>query len=193
MVLSETQRLERFENAVFADADRQAKQIADETQEEIAQMIKAAKDNAKMLEEHEIKNFEAAENERMLREISAQKIICQRAVLEHREELITRVFDTVKQRLAQFRASGEYKSCLKKQAEAAKKEYPGMSAAAYVAPEDMKYADALEGFEVRERDSIELGGVFFVFDEKSLVLDMTFDQAFEDQRAEFAKRKELAL
>ena len=67
MVLSETQRLERFENAVFADADRQAKQIADETQEEIAQMIKAAKDNAKMLEEHEIKNFEAAENERMLR------------------------------------------------------------------------------------------------------------------------------
>ena len=192
MVLSETQRLERFENAVFADADRQAKQIADETQEEIAQMIKAAKNNEKMLEEHEIKNFEAAENERMLREISAQKIICQRAVLEHREELITRVFDTVKQRLAQFRASGEYKSCLKKQ-EAAKKEYPGMSATAYVAPEDMKYAAALEGFEVRERDSIELGGVFFVFDQKSLVLDMTFDQAFEDQRAEFAKRKELAL
>ena len=43
MVLSETQRLERFENAVFADADRQAKQIADETQEEIAQILKLSR------------------------------------------------------------------------------------------------------------------------------------------------------
>ncbi len=193
MVLSEAQRLERFENAVFADADRQAKQITDETEEQIGQMMKAAEDSAGQIEDKQIRTFEAAESERMLREISAQKITCQRAVLEHREELINNVFDSVKNRLAAFRASGEYRDCLKKQAETARKAYPGVSATAYVAPEDMKYADAFEGFEVRERDSIELGGAFFVFDQRSVVLDMTFDQAFEDQRADFAKRKELAL
>ena len=57
----------------------------------------------------------------------------------------------------------------------------------------MTFAPELAGFEVKSRDSIELGGVLAVYDDMGIALDYTFDSAFEQQRSAFTEKAELVL
>ena len=57
----------------------------------------------------------------------------------------------------------------------------------------MKYASDLADFEVKSRDSIELGGMLMVYEDMGIALDYTFDSAFEEQRSAFTEKAELVL
>lgn len=114
-------------------------------------------------------------------------------MLCHREKLIDSVFDNVKSRLATFKASRDYKSWLKEKAEKCKQTYPEHKGVIYLSPEDMKYASDLADFEVKSRDSIELGGMLMVYEDMGIALDYTFDSAFEGQRSAFTEKPSLCL
>lgn len=190
---NQTNKLERFKQAVFEDAEKQAKLITEAADKQRETELAQAKIEAQSLADSKKAAADKNEEARAVREISSKQLEAKRNVLCHREKLIDSVFDSVKNRLAAFKASGEYKLWLKEKAEKCKQTYPEHKGVLYLSPEDMTFAPELAGFEVKSRDSIELGGVLAVYDDMGIVLDYTFDSAFEQQRSAFTEKAELVL
>ena len=190
---NQTNKLERFKQAVFEDAEKQAKLITEAADKQRETELAQAKIEAQSLADSKKAAADKTEEARAVREISSKQLEAKRNVLCHREKLIDSVFDSVKNRLAAFKASGEYKLWLKEKAEKCKQTYPEHKGVLYLSPEDMTLAPELAGFEVKSRDSIELGGVLAVYDDMGIALDYTFDSAFEQQRSAFTEKAELVL
>ena len=112
-------------------------------------------------------------------------------MLRKRSELAQSVFDKVTKKLAEFRQSREYASWLAKAVRTAQDKYPGRKASIRLAPEDMRYADAL-GLPAEEDPAVALGGVTVCFEGLSAVIDCTFDSMLEKERAEFSSNSGLA-
>ena len=190
---NQTNKLERFKQAVFEDAEKQAKLITEAADKQRETELAQAKIEAQSLADSKKAAADKTEEARAVREISSKQLEAKRNVLCHREKLIDSVFDSVKNRLAAFKASGEYELWLKEKAEKCKQTYPEHKGVLYLSPEDMTFAPELAGFEVKSRDSIELGGVLAVYDDMGIALDYTFDSAFEQQRSAFTEKAELVL
>lgn len=190
---NQTNKLERFKQAVFDDAEKQAKLITEAADKQRETELAQAKIEAQSLADSKKAAADKNEEARAVRGISSKQLEAKRNVLCHREKLIDSVFDSVKNRLAAFKASGEYKLWLKEKAEKCKQTYPEHKGVLYLSPEDMTFAPELAGFEVKSRDSIELGGVLAVYDDMGIALDYTFDSAFEQQRSAFTEKAELVL
>ena len=183
---NQTIKLERFKQAVFEDAEKQAKLITESADKQRENELAQAKIEAQSLADSKKAATDKTEEARAVREISSKQLEAKRNVLCHREKLIDSVFGNVKSRLAAFKASGDYKTWLKQT-------YPEHKGVIYLSPEDMKYAPDLADFEVKSRDSIELGGMLMVYEDMGIALDYTFDSAFEGQRSAFTEKAELVL
>lgn len=190
---NQTIKLERFKQAVFEDAEKQAKLITESADKQRENELAQAKIEAQSLADSKKAAADKTEEARAVREISSKQLEAKRNVLCHREKLIDSVFDNVKSRLATFKASRDYKSWLKEKAEKCQQTYPEHKGVIYLSPEDMKYASDLADFEVKSRDSIELGGMLMVYEDIGIALDYTFDSAFEGQRSAFTEKAELVL
>ncbi len=190
---NQTIKLERFKQAVFEDAEKQAKLITESADKQRENELAQAKIEAQSLADSKKAAADKTEEARAIREISSKQLEAKRNVLCHREKLIDSVFDNVKSRLATFKASRDYKSWLKEKAGKCKQTYPEHKGVIYLSPEDMKYASDLADFEVKSRDSIELGGMLMVYEDIGIALDYTFDSAFEGQRSAFTEKAELVL
>ena len=190
---NQTIKLERFKQAVFEDAEKQAKLITEAADKQRENELAQAKIEAQSLADSKKASTDKTEEARAVREISSKQLEAKRNVLCHREKLIDSVFDNVKSRLATFKASRDYKSWLKEKAEKCKQTYPEHKVVIYLSPEDMKYASDLADFEVKSRDSIELGGMLMVYEDMGIALDYTFDSVFEGQRSAFTEKAELVL
>lgn len=190
---NQTIKLERFKQAVFEDAEKQAKLITESADKQRENELAQAKIEAQNLTDSKKASTDKTEEARAIREISSKQLEAKRKVLCHREKLIDSVFDNVKSRLATFKASRDYKSWLKEKAEKCKQTYPEHKGVIFLSPEDMKYASDLADFEVKSRDSIELGGMLMVYEDMGIALDYTFDSAFEGQRSAFTEKAELVL
>ena len=164
---NQTIKLERFKQAVFEDAEKQAKLITESADKQRENELAQAKIEAQSLADSKKAAADKTEEARAIREISSKQLEAKRNVLCHREKLIDSVFDNVKSRIATF--------------------------VIYLSPEDMKYASDLADFEVKSRDSIELGGMLMVYEDIGIALDYTFDSAFEGQRSAFTEKAELVL
>ena len=186
---NQTIKLERFKQAVFEDAEKQAKLITESADKQRENELAQAKIEAQSLADSKKAAADKTEEARAIREISSKQLEAKRNVLCHREKLI----DNVKSRLATFKASRDYQSWLKEKAEKCKQTYPEHKGVIYLSPEDMKYASDLADFEVKSRDSIELGGMLMVYEDMGIALDYTFDSAFEGQRSAFTEKAELVL
>ena len=190
---NQTIKLERFKQAVFEDAEKQAKLITESADKQRENELAQAKIEAQSLTDSKKASTDKTEEARAIREISSKQLEAKRNVLCHREKLIDSVFDNVKSRLATFKASRDYKSWLKEKAKKCEQTYTEHKGVIYLSPEDMKYASDLADFEVKSRDSIELGGMLMVYEDMGIALDYTFDSAFEGQRSAFTEKAELVL
>ncbi len=191
---NQTIKLERFKQAVFEDAEKQAKLITESADKQRENELCSGENRSTKPCRLKKAAADKTEEARAIREISSKQLEAKkRNVLCHREKLIDSVFDNVKSRLATFKASRDYKSWLKEKAEKCKQTYPEHKGVIYLSPEDMKYASDLADFEVKSRDSIELGGMLMVYEDMGIALDYTFDSAFEGQRSAFTEKAELVL
>ena len=140
---NQTIKLERFKQAVFEDAEKQAKLITEAADKQRENELAQAKIEAQSLADSKKAAADKTEEARAVREISSKQLEAKRNVLCHREKLIDSVFDNVKSRLATFKASRDYNSWLKEKAEKCKQTYPEHKGIIYLSPEDMKYASDL--------------------------------------------------
>ena len=192
----QTQKLEKFKQAVFDEAAAKADEIIKETREQCEEMVARAKADADYLVSESKAKADKEYRESTQRTASAGKLESRRRVLTAREEIIGKVFANVREKLEAFRKTAAYETLLIKRVEECAKAYPDKKGEVRVAAADMKYADKLTcggRFTVCESGNILLGGVMVVFTEDNLAMDCTFDNEYNRQKNGFAGKAGLGV
>ncbi|MBR1392753.1 MAG: V-type ATP synthase subunit E [Ruminococcus sp.] len=181
----EAVKLRRFRDAVTADAREQAEEMLSKAKAESEEIRQKARADAQRERAH----LEEQINERaeaiLSKDISQARLASQRKVLLKREELADGVFDTVREKIAAFRKSGEYKDWLIDTVSACVRKYPSANSEVHASPEDAPLIFA------EPDETIRLGGVCVYFKEMGIVLDCTLDTRLEHERKSFSKLGEL--
>ncbi|HCJ40448.1 V-type ATP synthase subunit E [uncultured Ruminococcus sp.] len=192
----QTQKLEKFKQAVFDEAAVKAEEIIKETQEYCAQTVAQAKAEAEELIRTSRAKVDKEVREATQRTQSAGRLESRRVVLTAREEIIGRVFANVREKLAAFRQTADYEALLVKRAKECADAYPDKKGEVRLAAADMKYADKLTcggRFTVCESGNILLGGLMVVYPEDNLAVDCTFDNEYNRQKSGFAGKAGLSI
>lgn len=192
----QTQKLEKFKQAVFDEAAEKADEIIKETEEHCAEVLAQAEAEAKELISESKAKANKESKEAAQRAESSGKLEQRRNVLSARQEVIDKVFSNVCEKLEAFRESAEYEKLLVRRVEECAAAVPGKRGEVRVAVADMKYAAKLTcggRFTVCESANILLGGIMVVFPEDNLALDCTFDNEFARQKSGFAGKAGLVV
>lgn len=193
---NETEKLDRFKNAVFDNADVQVRKIIKKAENEAKSRLKKAEHDAESYKNGMCGRCDSEENAKAVREISSLGLEEKRRLLLRREELISNVFEKVKSRLEDFQKSAEYEDFLIKKVSECVKQYPDEKGTVYLCHKDMKFAEKLSfcgKFDVCENETFELGGVMVIFDDNNIAFDYTFDACIQEECEKFTERRELIL
>lgn len=193
---NESEKLSKFKNAVFDDAENQVRSIITRAQNDADEKLKKAHKNAETHEKEMCSQIDREEDSRAVREISSAGLEEKRRLLLHRQDIIEKVFQKVKNNLTKFQDSSEYENYLLSKVRECAESCSDEEGRVYLCHKDMKYSKklSLDGrFQVLENETFSLGGVMVVFDNKSIAFDHTFDSAVEEEIQRFTKRRELIL
>lgn len=191
----ETQKLRRFKDAVYTEAEGRVNSILAEAGKSKRDILEKAEQSVNSYKSAELARIDKEEEQRLVREISAARLEAQRKVLLHREKLADKVFENVAKKLEEYRSGEAYGSWLTNAAKSVKESYPDESATAFISPKDEKYAAEIEkcsGFDVQLKPTILLGGITICLNDRNIVLDSTFDTAVEDERQRFCRNSDFA-
>ena len=192
----QTQKLEKFKQAVFDEAAEKAAEMIKETEAHCAEVIAQAKSEAERLVSSSRKKADKQHSEAARRAESAGRLDSRRNVLTAREAVIDKVFANVRGKLNEFRQTADYEKLLVKRVNECAEAYPDKKGEVRLAAADMKYADKLTcggRFTVAESANIMLGGLMVVFPEDNLALDCTFDNEYSRQKSGFAGKAGLTI
>lgn len=186
------EKAEKFRAAIDKQAD-------DEIARSVAE-IRARKSAAgKAREEHELADALAkvraersAHEMRFKKELSRCEFETTRAVRIHRKELIDGFFEEIRNELAEFARSKKYDDYIKRALAKAEVELGG-KLVVFAAEKDLETVKKWTVHEVRVDNSIMLGGVTALDEEKGLYADYTLDSALEQEREAFTDKAELRL
>ena len=195
-MIDQTQKLEKFKQAVFDDAAANAEELISGTEKECSELIREAEREAVRVIRTAKEAADSEYNAAALRKASSGRLEAKRRVLLCREEIIEKVFDSVRQQLEDYRKTAEYEKLMIQMAEECARKAPGKKGRLLISPKDSALKDRLTAggsFEVALSDSIVLGGVMAVFSQDNLALDMTFDNSFAAQRKGFAGKAGLVI
>lgn len=193
---NEAQKLRRFKDAVYTEAEGKVNKLISEAWKEKDAKLKETQNSVRSRISDEKLRIDKEQRQRLTREVSAARLESQRRILLHRGELSDKVFRNVKKRLEDFRNSGGYGAWLERAVKDAKERYPEQSGVVILAPADEKYAAALKrisGFEYELEPSVLLGGVSIRFENINVVIDCTFDSALEEESESFCRTAGLAV
>lgn len=191
------EKLEKLKQQIEAAAEQDAKRMTDEAEKRAKAMLD---EEAARIEKEQsgamlakISRYENDERKR----VSESRYAADRKVLLHRNALVDGLFDEIKDELASFTGSDKYKTHLEKCAECAdKQEKLDSSVLVYCRRSDRELADAVVkkyGVKVETDRNIMLGGLMFRYPEKGIIIDLTLDTAFENERGAFAAKSEMQL
>ncbi len=193
MALGNKRKLDKFADAVLADAAARAEQIRSETRQKEETMLKVGREKItaelKAAAESELKEL-VAENSRALSELDRD---IRRRTYLLREQACDEIMLLVRERLERYSQSSEYREFLcKKCVDILSSQNRCFTV--YLAPKDMSYSlDILKALSqkpeaaaklvgIESDESIVLGGVRFVENEKSILIDLTLDNALVSKR-----------
>lgn len=191
----ETQKLRRFKDAVYTEAEGRVNGIIAEANQAKKDILEKAEQSVSAYKSAELSRIDKEEEQRLVREISAARLEAQRRVLLHREELADRLFDNVAKKLEAYRSSEDYGKWLIKTVKSVRERYPDDKATVFISPDDEKYAAEIKscsGFDVQFKPTVLLGGVTVCLNDRNIVLDSTFDTAVEEERQRFCRNSDLA-
>lgn len=195
-MVNESEKLDKFKKAIFADASAQADKIISAAQQESGERIAQAEIEAESWLKAEKEQTDREYAAAAVREVSSGSLESQRNVLLSRERIIDKVFANVREELAEFMKTPEYAKMLTGKVRECADAYPDEKGVVYVSYNDEGLSAQLSlggRFEVRVSDTIEIGGVMVVFEESNLAVDCTLDSAFMQQREGFAGKAGLVL
>ncbi len=128
------------------------------------------------------------------REMSRCDYDTKKAVLQHRNGLISEFFAQTEEKLREFAASEQYQEFLKRSLEKIRAAIALDSATLiYARACDVDTVRALTSCEVTADNSIVLGGLRAVCRNKNVLCDVTLDMALIDEKKRFTEKTELRL
>lgn len=124
------------------------------------------------------------------RTLSERRRQLKRELYARREQLVDKLMENVRERVAQFTQTDDYADFLREKVrDVALAAAPSPTAVLELRGIDMKYAQSLcelyGNCEARENDSIQLGGLRMRDDERHIAYDATLDTALSQQRVHF--------
>lgn len=179
-----------------AAIDKQAEdEIAELTVRIRAKKSAAGKAKAELAVREELAGIHAEQNAaeaKFKKEMSRCDFETARAVRVHRKELIDGFFEEIRTELTEFAKSDKYDGYLWNSLKKAEEAF-GKDCVILAAVKDIPRVEALTKNEVRADNSIKLGGICAMDEKKGLFVDLSMDNALEDEMEQFSKKAELRL
>lgn len=182
-------------DAILAQAAAEAKQIIAAAQAEAERTIAEAREQASRQSEAALLDAEAKAKREGVVEIAAASLDCRRKLLQAREELIDRVFDKVKERLAAIRNSDEYWKILLDLIREGCRAIGKSNLIVETATADREAANravaatAIENISIKVQANDEINGGCIVSDsDRRVIFDNTFEAILARHRARLRKQ-----
>ncbi len=188
-------KLQKFISAVNEDVDEKIAAMFLEAEEEKKRIISEAEAEAELKAEKYLSDKSRKADTGFVKSLSAAELEMKRKVILHRDGLSEKVFNQVKERIAEYRKTNAYADNLIKTLLLLN---VNGNAEIRLAPDDMKYTDMLKKVvksseaEFCADESIRLGGLAVYCKDKGMIIDKTFDLALEEQRQAFVAENAFA-
>lgn len=191
---------------VFLYMKEEIERIAQLEEEAILAEAKELEAKAYQQIEEEAKKDASSQLEKELADISSDASIeassnsenRTKKLVAKRDEYVTAIFETAKQKLLQFVASKDYKTYLTNHISEIGKKYPMDNSVLFVRKEDLNLQkDLIKAYgndiDVEVSDNITIGGFIIENKETSVVVDESLDFALESQKDWFYKTSGLMI
>ena len=185
-------KLERFRAQIDKQADDEIAELTAKIREK---KNAAGKAKAQFAAREALAQVHAEQNSaaaKYKKEFSRCDFETTKAVRAHRKKLIEGFFAEISEELSEFTKSAKYDGYLEnsiKRAEGAL----GKGCVILAAVKDVDRVKALTKNEVRADNSIILGGICAMDEEKGLFADLSMDAALADEKEKFSDKAELRL
>lgn len=186
------EKAEMFRAAVDKQADEEVARGTKEIRERKTAAGKAKQEHELAEALARVRAERSAAEARFKKELSRCEFEAGKAVRAHRKELIDGFFEEIRGELEKFAVSEKYADYLKRAISKAEAELGNVSCI-MAAPRDVAAVKKLTKLEVREDNSIMLGGICAVDETRGLFADHTLDSALETEREAFTDKPELRL
>lgn len=192
------------QEAIYAEKAEKFRAVIDKlADEEIAlgaKEMRARKGAAgKARAEHEtaealakIRAERSAHEMRFKKELSRCEFETTKAVRAHRKELIDSFFEEIRAELAEYAKSKKYDDYIKRALAKAEVELGGRLVV-FAAERDIETVKKWTVHEIRVDNTIMIGGITALDEEKGLFADYTLDSALVNEREAFTDKPELRL
>lgn len=186
------EKLDNFMMSILSDAEKESGMIMEEIRQKREASKEVAEDEILSETFRHIKAQVGSIKTEAGRRVSKKVLDNKRTLYARREEIMSKVFVQVKDRVGTFVAGPEYPEQLSRLARRAAESLGGQKIIFYLRPQDMRFEDivrrAAEGIECEVREgAFYLGGVIAECPEKHLRADESFDTAFDNTRQNFAE------
>ena len=185
-------KLERFRAQIDKQADEE---IADLTAKIREKKNAAGKAKAEFAAREALAQVRAEQNSaaaRYKKEFSRCDFETTKAVRAHRNEIVESFFAEISEELAEFTRSAKYDGYLERSIDRAE-EALGKGCVILAAVKDVGRVKALTKNEVRADNSIMIGGICAMDENKGLFADLSMDAALADEKEKFSDKAELRL
>ncbi len=174
--------LSRFEKSVNTDVNAQIFKMTRDATEEKERFLKTVEERT-LYDCYQTIQKAVRKTESNYRRLGAlRQHQINTDLLKHRDSLVTRIFDAIKNRIEEFVNSDEYDDFLLKQL----KNENTNDAVIRVSEADSK-REVLKktGCEVVVDNDIVLGGIALFYEDRGIIIDKTFDTALQQQKQDF--------
>lgn len=192
---TDNEKLNKFINAVNDEIDSKIKNMIDNAESEKNIILNQAEQDAKEAAERHY-NINYQKNDKFfVREISCSELNAKKNIIQHREQIVDKLFKNIEQRLINFRTTPKYVDMLVKNLLLM---HVSDGSEIYLCSEDMKYSELLkkavtaENLKILVSDKILLGGIMVYNPEKGTIIDKTFDLALEEKKKAFTNSNAFA-
>lgn len=196
----ENDKLERFGNEVYNEANEKVKEILGEAEKSRQTILDNANDVSLNIAYDMIQADIKKISSKYVKIVAKAELEAKREVLYHREELSTLVFANVKAQINAFTLSDEYEEYLIENLKEALLNFDSEDEIEiFLSPKDMKFKDILitksnyKNAIVTQKPSIKLGGLEILFKNNNVIDDRTLDSKLSAQREIFNQSVSLRI
>ena len=195
---SKMSKTEAFFNAINEESMKNRVDIITEANRMKAQATEEATAEAKKLYNEKVALEKAKINRKAGTVISAKEKEYRLKILEKRNSITDRVFESAQNQLIQFTQNADYKEYLKKNLIHVLSVCKDKSVTVFLKPDDMKYSDELKSSVKNEcefvsDDSIKIGGIKCRCSSLNLIIDDTISRRLDEQREWFYENSGLNI
>lgn len=195
--MNETTKESKFLDAINQYAEKQKALISSEVENYKAQKIEQATESG-LKDAYELIQRDIAERKSaIVTEYAQKEYDLRRELFMERERLAESVFAEVLDKLAEYSSTPEYRAAVVRSAKEASELCGDSACTVLIKPADMSLSDEIRSCfaeaSVIADDTVTVGGIKVICEDKGLVIDDTLDTRLSGQRAWFAMNSGLKV